>query len=81
MDLSDGDGRHGGRRGRSARQCIDPFPQEPDFRAKVDLVGRASRTGREVAVVAPPIQADFLRFVEGADQEPDTNCQEFDLGK
>lgn len=27
----------------------------------------------------PPVDADFLRFVHRRDQEPDLNCQQFDI--
>src|SRR5215207_10507681 len=36
---------------------------------------------REVRVLAPPIQPDLLRLVDGTDEEPDADGEELDLGE
>jgi len=43
--------------------------------------GRARRAGRQIAIVPPPIEPDFLRFVEGADEKTNPDGEELDFGK
>src|SRR5262249_51413050 len=41
----------------------------------------AARGAAEVGVVAPPVEADLLRLVDGADDEADPEGEEVDLGQ
>ena len=42
---------------------------------------RASRTGGQIAIVPPPVQPDFLRFVEGANEKTNPDGEELDFGQ
>ena len=39
----------------------------------------ASGTRRELAIVTPPVEPDFLRFVQGADEKPNTDGEQLDF--
>jgi hypothetical protein len=43
--------------------------------------GFATPTGRQFAVVPPPVEPDLLGLVERADEQPDSDGKELDLGQ
>src|SRR6185436_13188179 len=56
--------------------------QETDlFTQRLVLARQPPGADRQVRVLAPPIQPDLLRLVDGADQEPDPDGEELDLGQ
>ncbi len=46
------------------------------------LAGVVARSpGRQVAIVPPPVQTDFLRFVQGADEKTDPDSEQLDFSE
>src|SRR5262249_7791002 len=63
-----------------ARQGLDLAFQQADLLAQLLLLELgAVPAGREVLVVAPPVQADLLCLVDGAAYPPDANGQKLHL--
>jgi hypothetical protein len=63
----------GSERGYFLLELPQLFPQSVIF--------GSPRPGGEVAIVFPPIESDLLGFVDRADDQPDPDREELDLGQ
>jgi len=67
------------------RQGFNPFLQQPDFGAQLLVIEarriEARRARRQIAIVSPPIEPDFLRFVQGADEKANPDGEQLDFGQ
>src|SRR6266850_7852834 len=70
------------RRRGAAGERLDPALEQPHLltEAFVLQLGMA-RSRRQVVVVLPPVESDLLRLVDGADDQPDADGEELDLGE
>src|SRR5262249_32724369 len=70
------------RSGGGAGECIDLSLELPHLPAQGLVLGRdALLAGGEMVVVLPPVEADLLGLVERADDEPNADREELDLGE
>src|SRR5687767_3657314 len=71
----------GRRRGRQRFHLSLELPELCSQLLRPDLRRPALGAGGQVAIVAPPVQSDFLGLIQGTDQQTDTDCEELDLGQ
>ena len=42
---------------------------------------RALRAGRQVAIIPPPVESNFLSFIKGTYEQADPDCQQLDFSE
>src|SRR5438105_2669102 len=64
--------------GQSGKGALDSLQSQIEIRAWRQCASRAG-TDAQAGIVAPPIQSDLLRLVDGADQQSYLNRQQLDV--
>src|SRR5438552_5375709 len=77
------DASGGGGRGRPLAQGLDAPLQHADLAPELLVLGveLSALAPAEVGIAPPPVHPDLLRLVDGADDEPDADGEQLDLGQ